>query len=123
MAPKPKHIQENVDLPRLCRAAHIGILILKGTGCSNWSVLAGTPESHARVIITDEQQALLDEYTYVTHYLSTAPLSTVLYCDTCERWVLTTKNPGRNQNCNLAVGCAGVLIYVSTVAHRPKAGD
>ncbi|TDP89503.1 hypothetical protein EDF62_3234 [Leucobacter luti] len=120
---KPKLVRDNEELPDVARAAHIGLLTLKATGCSTWKMLVESPETHARVQLTAEQQQLIDEYPYVVQYLRLAPLSTLLICTNCRRWVLASKNPGKNAKCNLMIGCAGTLLYVSSMPARLKAED
>lgn len=118
---KPKLFRENTEFPDVPRAAHIGILVLKATGCSSWAQLVDSPETHSRVQLTLDQQRLIDDYAHVVQYVRTTPLCTVLYCPDCKRWVLATKNPGRTAKCNLTIGCSGVLMYVSSLPMRQKA--
>lgn len=121
--PKAKLVRHDTELPEVAQTAHIGLLVLKATGCNTWKVLVETPEVHHRVRLTETQQELINTYPHVVQYLSTAPLCTVLMCPECRRWVLTTKNPGRNAKCNLMVGCEGLMLYVSTMQAKAKAEE
>lgn len=118
MSQKSRYVKHNPDLPETGQAVHVGLLVLTKTGCNTWKTLVESPETWERVTLTDEQQALIDRHDYMLQHLQIAPLRTIDICDTCNRWVLTTRKPGKN--CTLSVGCEGKLHHVPKSPYREK---
>ena len=121
MAIKTKPILEDPTLPPLARAAHIGMLILKGTGCNTWQVLVDSPQNQLRVLLSEEQQQLIDEYSFILQYLQVSPIRSIMYCENCSRFALKDKAISKTTTCSLTVGCGGTLHYVKTTPFRGAA--
>ena len=123
MAKAPKSVRHNPDVPPIVAAAQIAMVILTTTKHNVWRDLVLDPASHAAVILTDEQQAILEANRHILPWLQRKPVRTVLACDSCDRFVFTdtASAPAR---CTLTLGCGGKPVRASTTAYsepKPKA--
>ncbi|MBC9927329.1 hypothetical protein [Leucobacter sp. cx-169] len=115
---KVKLVTHDTELPELGQAAHVALLTLGATGCNTWKALVESPEVWERVLLTAEQQRLIDEHPYVLQHLQRAPLRSITVCDVCGRWALAVKAPTKGAKCTLIVGCTGTLFYASKMPKR-----
>ena len=119
----PRSSRHNPAAPPLVQAAQIALVILTATKHNLWNDMVRDPASHSAVILTAEQQELLETHRHILPHLQRKPVRTVLACDTCDRFVFTdtATAPAR---CSLSLGCNGTPARASTTAYtdpKPKA--
>ena len=119
---KPKLVVEDPTLPDLARAAHIGMIVLKHTGCNTWRVLCDSPDAQLRVVLTQHQQELIDANSHVLQYLRQSPMCSIAVCTVCGRWRLIQQAVAKGKKCNFTIGCEGILRGALRTPYRaPKA--
>jgi hypothetical protein len=123
--PKPAEpIRHDTFAPAPVQAAQIAILVIKKVKCQTWKAvieLSATTDIREHVVLSAEQQALIDEYRDVLPYLSTSPLVTVIACTACNHYGLQDKRAA-GAKCIFTFRCEGKLVKASSAApRRPKA--
>ncbi|WP_433673906.1 hypothetical protein [Microbacterium gorillae] len=116
----PEPIRHDESVPGPAQAAQIALLVMKKVGCQTWKDVvekASNTDLRTKVILSPEQQALIDEYADIIPYLSTSPLVTVVACPLCGRYGLQDRRSAGSR-CIFTMRCPGKPVKGSST---PKA--
>jgi len=120
-APKrPEPIRHNLTAPPVVQAAQIALIAMKKAKCANWKgmvELAAQINIREKVILTAEQQELIDRYANILPYLQTSPLVTVVACTGCGRFGFYDGRPA-GAKCYFTLRCTGKLMKASAANER-----
>lgn len=118
-----REITHSSDLPAVCQAAQIALLIMKKLKVSTWKDMvdkAAETDLREHVILTRDQQALIDEYAHVVPYLRAKPVTTIIACTGCGLYGIA--GPASvGKRCPFRLHCEGQVVKApATAPRRPK---
>lgn len=124
MAPRtthPKMIAHAPTAPEPVQAAQIALICMKTVKASNWEAFVAKPIEELRraIILTPEQQSILEKHRRILPYLRTKPLVTLSACDTCGRFGLVG-SAAIPAKCPYTLRCDGKVTKALVSATRAR---
>lgn len=117
----PKPVVHNPAAPPAVQAAQLGLRIMKILGVGDWKQVVALPTETLRdkVVLTNEQQGILEGHRSVLPHLRISPLVTIAACDTCGLRALAGAAVV-SQKCPYTLGCPGRVFKASTVDYAKR---
>lgn len=115
----PKAVVHNPAAPAPVQAAQLGLRVMKILGTPTWAAVIEMPDAERRdrVVLTAEQQGILEDYRDVLPHLRISPLVTIAACDTCGHRGLAGA-AAVAQKCSYTLQCSGRVFKASTIDYR-----
>ena len=93
---------------------------MKAAKVNTWSALvelASAKDVREVVVLTAEQQDILDRHQDLLPYLSVKPIVTVIACTVCGRFGFWDTRSS-SKTCPFTLRCSGTIVKASSVAAR-----
>lgn len=107
LAKRPWHDESE---PEVLQAAHIAFGVMHGVQANNWAgvVEVATRDGDIRdkVVLTANQQRLIDENAAILPHLQIKPPVTVAVCSDCGMWAVVA-SASSSKKCTLTLHCPG----------------
>jgi len=122
-----KTIRHNENAPGPVQAAQIALILMQAAKAENWAGVVGDTTLHERVLLTDQQQAILEEHRGILPYLTRGgregTLRSIIACPECGRVMFTSTGTAPSK-CLMKLGCEGAPVKArSTQEPAPKNED
>lgn len=121
-----KTIRHNTDAPSAVQAAQIALVLMQVAKADSWASVLTSPDLASRVLLTDEQQALLEKHSGILPYLTRGgregTLRSVVACPVCERVMFISTGTAPTK-CQMKLGCEGVPVKARSTQERAPKGE
>lgn len=118
----PRSITHTPGVPEVVQAAQIALLAMKAAKVKTWADFVARPADELRqlIVLTEDQQELLERHRRVLPSLQLSPVVTVYGCTHCGKYGLA--GPAAiSAKCAFTLQCQGAVKKASLTDYRKPA--